>query len=93
MTGSWQGGFQAEVTVRNTGTTPTTGWAVNWTFPNAQTISQIWGGTHTQSGSGVVVRNVGYNGALAPDATTTFGFLGSYTGTNGVPSPVGCTRS
>ncbi|MGX7675555.1 cellulose binding domain-containing protein [Plantactinospora sp. DSM 117369] len=93
VTGSWQGGFQAEVTVRNTGTSAMTGWTVGWTFGNGQAISQIWGGTHTQSGSSVSVRNVSYNGNLAPNASTTFGFLGSWTGANAVPAPVSCARS
>ncbi|MFY1687125.1 cellulose binding domain-containing protein [Plantactinospora sp. WMMB782] len=93
VTGSWQGGFQAEVTVRNTGTSTMTGWTVGWTFANGQTISQIWGGTHTQAGSSVSVRNVAYNGNLAPNAATTFGFLGSWSGANAVPAPLSCARS
>ncbi|MEO3929387.1 cellulose binding domain-containing protein [Micromonosporaceae bacterium B7E4] len=93
VTGSWQGGFQAEVTVQNTGTSALTGWTVGWTFGNGQTISQIWGGTHTQSGSSVSVRNVSYTGNLAPNASTTFGFLGSWTGANAVPAPVSCARN
>ncbi|MEV4756388.1 cellulose binding domain-containing protein [Micromonospora sp. NPDC049559] len=93
ITGSWQGGFQAEVTVRNTGSTAMTGWTAGWTFANGQTVSQVWGGTHTQNGAVVAVRNVSYNGNLAPNATTTFGFLGTWTGTNSVPAPVSCTRS
>jgi hypothetical protein len=92
VTGSWQGGFQAEVTVQNTGTSAMTGWTVGWSFANGQTISQIWGGTHTQTGSSVSVRNAAYNGNLAANASTTFGFLGSWTGTNAVPATVGCAR-
>jgi cellulase/cellobiase CelA1 len=91
VTGSWQGGFQAEVTIRNTGTTAMTGWAVTWSFPNGQRIAQLWNGSHTQSGANVTVRNVSWNGALAPNATATFGFLGSWTGTNAAPTPL-CTR-
>ncbi|NMO55667.1 hypothetical protein HH310_31350 [Actinoplanes sp. TBRC 11911] len=37
-------------------------------------------------------RDAGYHGALASGASTTFGFLGSTTGTtNPVPSPITCT--
>lgn len=93
VTGSWQGGFQGEVVVTNTGTTPTNGWTVTWTFPNGQVISQMWNGTFTQNGADVTVHNVSYNGTLAPNASATFGFLASWTGTNGVPSTVTCTRS
>jgi len=92
ITGQWAGGFQAEVTVTNTGTTATTGWAVNWTFPNGQVIGQIWGGV-VGSPAPVTVTNVSWNGALAPNATTTFGFIASWNGTNAVPAPVTCARS
>jgi hypothetical protein len=71
-TSSWQGGFQGEVTVTNTGTSATTGWAVTVA---GQTISQIWNATMTVSGSVVTAHNVSYNGALAPAGTTTFGYL------------------
>ncbi|MBB4960827.1 cellulose binding domain-containing protein [Micromonospora polyrhachis] len=93
VTNSWSGGFQAEVTVRNTGSSAVTGWAVGWTFPDGQTISQLWGGTHTQTGANVTVRNLSYNGNLAPNATTTFGFLGTWAGVNGVPATISCTGS
>ncbi|PZG02650.1 endoglucanase, partial [Micromonospora craterilacus] len=61
---SWAGGYQAEVTVRNTGTAATTGWAVSWTAPAGTTISSLWNGRLTTSGSTVTVRNEPYNGQL-----------------------------
>ncbi|WP_275979976.1 cellulose binding domain-containing protein [Couchioplanes caeruleus] len=93
ITGSWSGGFQAEVTVRNTGSTTTKGWSVGWTFTAGQTFAQAWGGTGTQTGTGVTVHDAGWNGALAPDTSTTFGFLGTWTGSNPVPSPITCSPS
>lgn len=74
--GSWPGGFQAEVTVR-AGTSPISGWTVRWTLANGQTISQLWNGTLTVSGSAATVKNVGWNGALSANGAATFGFLGS----------------
>jgi mannan endo-1,4-beta-mannosidase len=41
----------------------------------------------------VTARNVSYNGNVGAGATTTFGFLGSWNGTNSVPSPINCTAS
>ncbi|MEV7970733.1 cellulose binding domain-containing protein [Sphaerisporangium sp. NPDC088356] len=90
ITNSWQGGFGAEVTVRNTGTTGITGWTVKWTFANGQTITQLWNGALTQSGSAETVKNLSYNGSLGAGASTTFGFNGSWTGTNTTPTPT-CT--
>ncbi|MDH2424692.1 cellulose binding domain-containing protein [Sphaerisporangium sp. TRM90804] len=88
---SWQGGFQGEVTVRNTRTTAITGWTVRWAFADGQTVGQAWSATVTQAGAGVTARNAGYNGNLAAGASTSFGFNGAWAGTNGVPSPVTCT--
>jgi endoglucanase len=89
---AWQGGFQGSVTVKNTGAAATKSWTVGWTFTGGQTITQSWGGTVTQSGTAVTVKDAGYNAVLAPGATTTFGFLGNLPSTgNPVPSPVTCT--
>ncbi len=74
VTGSWSGGFQAEVTVANPTASALTGWTVRFTLPGGHTVSQLWGGT--ASGS-VTVTNAGYNGTVAPGATTGFGFLAS----------------
>jgi poly(3-hydroxybutyrate) depolymerase len=91
VTGQWQGGFQAEVTV-TAGATALTGWRVSWTFANGQTITQIWGGRNTAGGSTQNVANESWNGSLAPGASTTFGFLGTWNATNSVPSTT-CTAS
>ncbi|MBC8990445.1 glycoside hydrolase N-terminal domain-containing protein [Micromonospora chalcea] len=92
ITGSWSGGFQAEVTV-TAGATAIRGWTVSWTFPNGQVINQIWSGTHTQSGANVTVRNVDYNGSLPAGGSTTFGFIGTAGGTNNPPTNLTCTTT
>jgi mannan endo-1,4-beta-mannosidase len=89
---SWPGGFQADVRV-TAGPAAIISWAATWTFANGQTITQIWNATSTASGSSVTTRNVGYNGSLAAGASTTFGFLGSWNGTNSVPTNVSCTAT
>jgi hypothetical protein len=86
----WPGGFQAGVTVR-AGTSAINGWTVVWTFANGQTITQLWNGVSTVNGSTVTVRNATFNGSLAANATTTFGFTANWTGTNAVPTSVTCT--
>jgi mannan endo-1,4-beta-mannosidase len=91
IAGQWQGGFQGEVTVTN-GSTASTGWAVSWTFANGQTITQMWNGQDTPSGASHSVRNVGYNGNLAPNSSAQFGFTGTWNGTNSVPT-LTCARS
>jgi predicted carbohydrate-binding protein with CBM5 and CBM33 domain len=84
LTGSWPGGFQAEVTVR--ATTPLNGWTVRWTYANGQTIGNLWNGTHTVSGSSVTVRNANWNGTLSANSTATIGLTGSVSGTNSIPA-------
>lgn len=86
----WNGGFQGQVTV-TAGSAPISNWTVTWAFPNGQSVTQIWSATEASSGSSVTAHNLSYNGSLAAGASTTFGFLGSWNGTNGVPSPVTCT--
>ncbi|WP_349877536.1 glycoside hydrolase N-terminal domain-containing protein [Micromonospora sp. HUAS YX12] len=92
ITGSWSGGFQAEVTV-TAGASAIRGWTVSWTFPNGQVINQIWSGTHTQNGANVTVRNVDYNGSLPAGGSTTFGFIGTAAGANNPPANITCTTT
>ncbi|MEW9532328.1 lytic polysaccharide monooxygenase [Microbispora sp. NPDC049125] len=87
----WSGAFQGEVTVRNAGTSSIGAWTVKWTFPGGQTITQIWNGTQTTSGSQVTVHNVNYNGNLAPNATTVFGFLANGASATSTPTSISCT--
>jgi poly(3-hydroxybutyrate) depolymerase len=86
---TWPGGFQATVDVTNSGSTNITGWAVGWTLGSGQSISQIWNGTLSTSGSTVRVTNVSYNGALASGAATSFGVIVS--GTPGTAPSLSCT--
>jgi predicted carbohydrate-binding protein with CBM5 and CBM33 domain len=91
VTGQWTGGFQGEVRV-TAGSAAISGWTVTWTYANGQTIAQSWNASVTSSGSSVTARNVSYNGSLGAGGSTTFGFLGSWNGTNGTPTPT-CTAS
>ncbi|WP_307801986.1 cellulose binding domain-containing protein, partial [Microbispora triticiradicis] len=63
VTSEWPGGFGASVGIQNLGD-PVNGWRLTWSFPAGQTITQLWNGTHTQSGSQVTVTNASYNGAI-----------------------------
>jgi len=91
VTGSWPNGFQGEVKV-TAGSAAINGWTVTWTYANGQTVTQAWNATVTSSGSAVTAKNVSYNGKVAAGASTSFGFLGSWSGTNSVPA-LTCTAS
>lgn len=83
---SWNNGFTGNVTVTNTGSSAVNGWTLAFTFPNSQQITNSWNATVSQSGSAVTARNATYNAALAPGASTSFGFQGTHTGTNQNPT-------
>lgn len=93
VTSSWSGGFQAQVVVNNTGGAATHGWTLGWTFPDGQRISNSWNGNATQSGSSVSVTNAGYNGALSPGSSATFGFTATSNSSDNTPSGVTCSAS
>jgi len=85
VSSQWQGGFGADVTITNLGD-PLTGWTLTWSYSAGQTVTQAWNTTLTQSGAAVTARNVSYNGAVATNGTVSFGFNGSWTGSNPAPT-------
>lgn len=89
----WPGGFGADVTVTNSGSTPTAGWTVVLAYANGQVIQQLWNGTYTQSGGTVAVTNMSYNGVLNPSGTTSFGFNASWNNSVNSPPSVSCTAA
>ncbi|WP_066372237.1 pectate lyase [Herbidospora mongoliensis] len=81
----WAGGFTADVGLANIGD-PLSSWRVTWSFGAGQTVSQAWNAGVTQSGSAVTASNLGYNGTLASGASVSFGFNGSWSSSNPVPT-------
>ena len=80
--------FGAAITITNTGTTAISGWTLAWTFANGQTISSLWNGTETQSGTKVSVTNASYNGSIPVGGSYSgVGFNGTWNGTtNAIPT-------
>ncbi|MEU7754690.1 cellulose binding domain-containing protein [Micromonospora sp. NPDC049171] len=85
VTNQWQGGFGANVTVTNLGD-PVNGWALTWSYAAGQQVTQAWNAVVTQSGAQVTARNVDHNAGIATNGTAAFGFNGSWTGSNPVPT-------
>jgi Glycosyl hydrolase family 12/Cellulose binding domain/Fibronectin type III domain len=69
-TNAWSGGFQGGITVTNTSSSTITSWRITFSLGGA-TIVNFWGGR--ASGSSYI--NEPWNGTLAPNASTTFGFV------------------
>jgi glucuronoarabinoxylan endo-1,4-beta-xylanase len=90
ITNTWNGGFQANVTVTNNGSTTLTGWTVRWALAPGQTITQLWSGTlSVGANGGVTVTPASYNASVEAHASTMFGFLANGPATP--PTTITCT--
>ncbi|MFV2022975.1 cellulose-binding domain-containing protein, partial [Micromonospora sp. LOL_023] len=85
ISSQWSGGFGATIDITNLGH-PISGWNLRFSFPAGQTITQLWNGSVSQSGSNVTITNASYNGNLATNATVSPGFNGTWNGSNPVPT-------
>ncbi|WNI24578.1 cellulase family glycosylhydrolase [Streptomyces sp. ITFR-16] len=86
VVGTWSGGFQGEITIRNTGTTALDGWTLGFAFADGQTVTNMWGGVPTQTGGSVSVAPASYTSAIPANGSVTVGFTGSQSGTNAAPT-------
>jgi hypothetical protein len=84
---AWPGGFQVDVTVRNTGPTPISGWSTGFSVAGSQQVTNPWNAVVNQSGRQVTAVNQSYNGSLAPGASAGWGAI-----VNGVNQPVSGLR-
>ena len=79
-------GFGANITITNTGSAAINGWTLAFAFAAGQLVTQGWNATFTQQGSQVTAQSLSYNGSLAPGASTSIGFNGSWTTSNPAPT-------
>ncbi|MFI6931334.1 cellulose binding domain-containing protein [Streptomyces sp. NPDC050287] len=86
ITNQWSGGFQADVQLTNSGSSPWNGWSLGWSFADGQKLTQSWNAEAAQSGTAVTAKNVGWNGTVAAGSSVGFGFTGSWSGTNTKPT-------
>jgi len=79
---NWGNGATLSVDIVNYGA-PKTTWELAWNFSNAEKISQLWNGAHTQAGQSVRVKNAAWNGSINTNQSINFGFNLSFpNGTN-----------
>ncbi|MFI0898147.1 cellulose binding domain-containing protein [Streptomyces sp. NPDC020983] len=83
---SWPGGFTANVTLTNTGSTTVNGWTAAFTLPAGQTVTSSWNATVSPASGAVTATNVSYNAQIPPGASQSFGFQGTYTGSFAQPT-------
>jgi endo-1,4-beta-xylanase len=82
----WPGGFTAQVVIANPGTTTINGWSLTFTFPGDQHVTSNFNGGFSQTGEKATLTNASYNGTIAPGASITDGFQGSWTSNDTNPS-------
>lgn len=85
-TNVWQGGFTADVTVRNTGSAPVSDWRLAFALPSGQQISSAWNASVTPSSGSVTATPAAHNATIAAGGTQSFGFQGTYSGTFASPA-------
>ncbi|MFE9680241.1 cellulase family glycosylhydrolase [Streptomyces sp. NPDC006285] len=82
----WPGGFQGEITIRNTGPAAISGWKLVFAFANGQTVSNMWGGTPTQSGATVSVAPASYTSDIPAGGSVSVGFTAARGAANTAPA-------
>jgi cellulase/cellobiase CelA1 len=96
-TNVWQGGFTANVTVANTGSTPVDGWRLAFTLPSGQAVTSAWNTSLSASSGSVTAAGLAHNASISPGGSQTFGFQGTYSGAFAAPGAfsltgTACTR-
>ncbi|MGN9759282.1 endo-1,4-beta-xylanase [Streptomyces sp. SD31] len=81
----WNTGFTGQVRIACSGAARAS-WKVSWTFGAGQRLTQAWNASCTQSGAMVTCSNASYNGTVPDGGSVTFGFNGSWSGSNPVPT-------
>jgi endo-1,4-beta-xylanase len=86
--GAGSNGFTANITLTNTGTAAINGWTLAFSFPSGQQLTPPgWSATWAQNGANLTATNLDWNRTLAAGTgSTTFGFNGTFTGTNTAPT-------
>jgi cellulose 1,4-beta-cellobiosidase len=81
----WDTGFTTAVTITNNSAAKSS-WSLKWSYAGNQKVTGFWNSKISQSGTAVTATNETYNGTLATGGSVSFGFQGSYSGTNAVPT-------
>ncbi|MET9593102.1 cellulose binding domain-containing protein [Streptomyces sp. NPDC006516] len=85
-TNVWTGGFTADVTVTNTGSTPVDSWKLSFTLPSGQRVTNAWNATVSGTSGAVTATGLAHSARIAAGASQAFGFQGTYSGTFSQPS-------
>ncbi|MFF6876172.1 MULTISPECIES: glycoside hydrolase family 6 protein [unclassified Streptomyces] len=81
----WSTGFTAAVTITNNSAAKSS-WSLKWSYAGNQKVTSGWNAKLSQSGAAVTAANETYNAQLATGGSVSFGFQGSYSGSNAIPA-------
>lgn len=82
----WPGGFVANVTITNKGTSAINGWTLTFTYPGDQKVTNAWSASVSQSGEAITATNVAYDGTISPSGSVTAGWQGTWTSSDAAPN-------
>ncbi|MEV0127410.1 cellulose binding domain-containing protein [Dactylosporangium sp. NPDC050688] len=83
----WKDGFNAEVTVTNTGSQPLQGWTVQLRLPPGVAPTSTWGATAEHKADRLTLRSQPWNTYLEPGGSIRMGFEAK----GKAAEPVSCT--
>jgi hypothetical protein len=84
----WKSGYCADVTMENTSAAAVTSWTVVVDL-HQSTVTNLWNGTYTTSGSQITVKPAAGTGTIAAGGSlNAFGFCGNATGSTYLPELV-----
>ncbi len=89
LTSEWGTGFVGRYVLHNGGTTPITGWRLDFDLPAGARLSSAWNAVVLHPGSHYVLTPVSYTRTIAPGASVVVGFEGTK-GPAPMTAPTGC---
>lgn len=90
--GLFWGGYNATLTLKNTGRAPVSGWVLTFRFKGQERLADGWSGTFTEKGGRVRVTGASYNETLPPGGSTKLGYQAQFGPVGpGGPGPFGPT--
>ncbi|MEE1756434.1 cellulase family glycosylhydrolase [Streptomyces sp. SP18CS02] len=82
----WSGGFNADITIRNTGNQAVKGWQLDFAFPSGQTVNSAWNAKVSQQGAAVKARPESWTETIPAGGSVSFGLSGSSPAGNTAPT-------
>ena len=76
---SWSGGFNATVTLKDTGSAPLANWVLTWTEPSGIQVVNGWNATVSQSGTTVTAKAPTWSPTIVAGGSAAIGLTANGT--------------